>query len=61
MSSPGLKIFISVMRKFDGTNNKLLLSNLNSIIKKILEIVELTEILDIYTTEEEALESLKEA
>lgn len=57
MSSSGLRIFVSTMRILKESKRKLYLSNMNSAVKKIFEVVELMDMFDIYETEEEALKS----
>ncbi len=59
MSSSGLRIFVSTMRILKESHKLLKLSNMNSSVKKIFEVVELMDMFDIYKTEEEALESFK--
>ncbi|MFW6365234.1 MAG: STAS domain-containing protein [Spirochaetota bacterium] len=57
MSSSGLRIFVSTMRILRDNRKKLKLSNINSAVKKIFEVVELMDMFDIYDSEKEALES----
>jgi len=59
MSSSGLRIFVSTMRILKEKKRKLVLCNMNSAVKKIFEVVELTDMFDIFNTEAEALEFLK--
>ena len=59
MSSSGLRIFVSTMRILKESKRKLKLSNMNSAVKKIFEVVELMDMFDLYESEEEALKSFK--
>jgi len=59
MSSSGLRIFVSTMRILKEKKRKLVLCNMNSAVKKIFEVVELTDMFDIFNSENEALEYLK--
>ncbi len=59
MSSSGLRIFVSTMRILKESNRKLVLCNMNNAVKKIFEVVELTDMFDIFNTEDEALKFLK--
>lgn len=59
MSSSGLRIFVSTMRILKESKRKLKLSNMNSAVKKIFEVVELMDMFDLYESEDEALKSFK--
>lgn len=59
MSSSGLRIFVSTMRILKERKRKLVLCNMNSAVRKIFEVVELTDMFDIFNNENEALEYLK--
>lgn len=59
MSSSGLRIFVSTMRILKESKRKLVLCNMNNAVKKIFEVVELTDMFDIFNSENEALEFLK--
>ena len=59
MSSSGLRIFVSTMRILKESKRKLALCNMNNAVKKIFEVVELTDMFDIFDSEEEALNFLK--
>ena len=61
MSSSGLRIFVSTMRILKESKRKLVLCNMNNAVKKIFEVVELTDMFDIFNSENEALEFLKKA
>lgn len=59
MSSSGLRIFVSTMRILKEGNRKLVLCNMNNAVKKIFEVVELTDMFDIFNSEDEALKFMK--
>jgi anti-anti-sigma factor len=59
MSSSGLRIFVSTMRVLKEGKRRLALCNMNNAVKKIFEVVELTDMFDIFNTEDEALSFLK--
>ncbi len=59
MSSSGLRIFVSTMRILKGKNRKLVLCNMNNAVRKIFEVVELTDMFDIFNSEAEAADFLK--
>jgi len=59
MSSSGLRIFVSTMRVLKELNRKLKLSNMNSAVQKIFEVVELMDMFEIYKTEEDGLNSFR--
>lgn len=59
MSSSGLRIFVSTMRILKERKRKLVLCNMNSAVRKIFEVVELTDMFDIFNNENDALEYLK--
>jgi anti-anti-sigma factor len=59
MSSSGLRIFVSTMRILKESKRKLALSNMNNAVKKIFEVVELTDMFDIFETEDEAVNFLR--
>ena len=59
MSSSGLRIFVSTMRVLKESKRKLVLCNMNEAVKKIFEVVELTDMFDIFDTEGEAISYLK--
>lgn len=61
MSSSGLRIFVSTMRILKESKRKLVLCNMNNAVKKIFEVVELTDMFDIFNSENEALDFLKKA
>ena len=57
MSSSGLRLFVSLMRKLNELKRGFKLCNLSPAVVKIFEVVELMDMFNIYTTEEEALKS----
>lgn len=61
MSSSGLRIFVSTMRILKESKRKLVLCEMNNAVRKIFEVVELTDMFDIFNSENEALEFLKKA
>jgi len=56
ISSAGLRLFISIMNKYNERRKKFVLCNLNGTVKKILKVVELNTLFLIFNTENEALE-----
>ena len=59
MSSSGLRIFVSTMRVLKESKRKLALCSMNNAVKKIFEVVELTDMFDIFDAENEAIDFLK--
>lgn len=59
LSSSGLRIFISAMRKLKERNGKLVLCNITPMVKKIFKIVELEDLFEIYETTSQAVDVLK--
>ncbi|MFC1670696.1 STAS domain-containing protein [Spirochaetota bacterium] len=59
MSSSGFRAIFSLKEKLDEKNRILKLSNLSKAVKAIFKILEVDDILQIYETQEEALESFK--
>ena len=55
MSSSGLRVFISTMRKLKEKEGEVRLCNMNSSVRKILKIVDLEGMFNIYESEEAAL------
>ena len=55
MSSSGLRVFVSLMLVLKERNNSLKLCALSSAVRKVFEVVELMDMFDIYTSEEEAM------
>ncbi|HMB00860.1 MAG TPA: STAS domain-containing protein [Spirochaetota bacterium] len=55
MSSSGLRVFIATMRKLKEKNGAIRLCNVNNSVKKILKIVDLEGMFDIFASEQEAL------
>jgi anti-sigma B factor antagonist len=55
MSSSGLRLFVSIMRKLNDQKRSFKLCSLSPSVIKIFEVVELIDMFNIYTNEEEAL------
>lgn len=59
LSSSGIGLFVSVMVKLKKRAKTLVLCEMNSSVKKILDLVEMSTLFNIYKSEAEALEFLK--
>ena len=57
LSSSGIRVLISIMRKIKDNNGRLVLSYITDIIKKILKTVELEDLFEVYENVDEALAS----
>ena len=57
LSSSGIRVLISIMRKIKDNNGRLVLSSITDIIKKILKTVELEDLFEVYENVDEALAS----
>ncbi|MBL8994987.1 MAG: STAS domain-containing protein [Spirochaetia bacterium] len=57
MSSSGLRVFISTMRKLNEKNGEIRLCHMSESVRKILKIVDLEGMFRIYDTEEEAIKA----
>ena len=57
MSSSGLRILVLTMKQLNKSKKKMKLCCMNSITKEILLVTDLTELFNIYDSEEEALKS----
>lgn len=55
LSSSGLRIFISAMRKLKEKKGKLVLCNITPMVKKIFKIVELEDLFEIYDSIDKAV------
>ena len=55
MSSSGLRVFISTMRKLKEKDGDIRLCHVNESVSKILKIVDLEGMFNIYETEEDAI------
>ncbi len=55
MSSSGLRVFVSLMRVLKEKKRSLKLCNLSVAVRKVFEVVELMDMFDIYSSEEEAI------
>jgi anti-anti-sigma factor len=60
ISSSGLRIFISAMRKLRTIDGVLKVSGMRKNVKKVFETVELIDLIELYDTIEDALNSFKE-
>lgn len=54
MSSSGLRVFVSLMRKLKASERLLRICCLSAAVRKIFEVVELMDMFDIYESEDEA-------
>jgi anti-anti-sigma factor len=59
LSSSGLRIFISAMRKLKERGGKLVLCNITPMVKKIFKIVELEDLFEIYDSTDKAVASFQ--
>ena len=59
VSSSGLRIIVNAMKFLKGGKRKFVICNLNNAVKKIFEVVQLTDMFDIFDSEEDALDYLK--
>ena len=57
LSSSGIRVLISIMRKIKDNNGRLVLSSITDLIKKILKTVELEDLFEVYENVDEALAS----
>jgi stage II sporulation protein AA (anti-sigma F factor antagonist) len=57
MSSSGFRACISTLRKLNSKEGILKMSNIKPAVKRIFDVIELTSLFDIYSTEEEAIVS----
>lgn len=57
INSSGLGVLVSIMKEIRVNKGRLTLSNLASYVQEIFEITQLSHIFEIFTTEEEALNS----
>ena len=55
LSSSGIRVFISIMRKIKSKDGKLVLACVPDIIKKILKTVELEDLFEVYESVDDAL------
>jgi len=60
ISSSGLGVFMSIKRILKAEERKLVLCNMNSAVRTIFNIVKLNDMFDIFNSENEAIEFLKE-
>lgn len=59
LSSSGLRVFISIMRKLKEKNGKLVLACVPEIVKKIFKTVELEDLFEVYDSISEAVAACK--
>lgn len=59
LSSSGLRIFISAMRKLKENGGKLVLCDITPMVKKIFKIVELEDLFEIYDNVDRAIASFE--
>jgi len=57
MSSSGFRACISTLRKLNAKEGALKMCNIKPAVKRIFDVIELTSLFDIYSSEEEALNS----
>ena len=57
LSSSGIRVFISIMRKVKGKQGKIVLAQVPETIKKILKTVDLEDLFEVYDSIDKALES----
>ncbi|MCP4132503.1 MAG: STAS domain-containing protein [bacterium] len=57
ITSPGLKVFISLQKKFEKTRNRLKLCNMSETVKAFFEVIEIIDDFEVHKTEELALKS----
>ena len=58
ISSSGLRIIVITMKTLKANNRKMLLCCINESVRKVFEVVQLTDIFKIYGSEQKALEYL---
>jgi stage II sporulation protein AA (anti-sigma F factor antagonist) len=57
MSSSGFRACISTLRKLNAKEGSLKMCNIKPAVKRIFDVIELTSLFDIYSSEDEALSS----
>ncbi|MCB1142145.1 MAG: STAS domain-containing protein [Leptospiraceae bacterium] len=57
MSSSGFRACISTLRKLNAKEGALKMCNIKPAVKRIFDVIELTSLFDIYSSEEEAISS----
>ena len=57
MSSSGFRACISTLRKLNAKEGSLKMCNIKPAVKRIFDVIELTSLFDIYSSEEEAVNS----
>lgn len=59
INSAGLGVIILTAKKLEKNGSSLKLCNLNNVVKKVIDILDAQDVIDIYEDEEEAVNSLK--
>lgn len=59
VSSPGLVILVSILKKVRKMQGKIMLCNLQSYVKEVFEVTQLTKVFDVYDDELTALDNLQ--
>ena len=59
ISSSGLRIIVSTMKRLNEENRNMAICNINNSVKKIFEIVQLTDMFNIFSSEDDAFNFLK--
>lgn len=59
VSSPGLVILVSILKKIRKQQGKIVLCNLQSYVREVFEVTQLTKVFEVYDSEDEALTKLK--
>ncbi len=60
VSSPGLVILVSILKKIRKEQGRIALFNLQSYVREVFEVTQLTKVFEIFESEEEGIKSLKE-
>lgn len=59
MNSAGLGVLIISTKRLESNNRSLKITNLNEAVKKVIQILDAHEIINVYDTEDEALKSFE--
>ncbi len=57
VSSPGLVILVSILKKVKKSEGRIVLCNLQSYVKEVFEVTQLTKVFDVFDDETTAIES----
>ena len=60
MSSSGIRVLLAVYRLLGSVDKKMCLCEVSPIVKKVIEVVEISQVFNIYPTESEAIVAMKE-